>query len=129
MSHLLQLPAPKRYDLNFLRSWLIRPSMGNFPLLGPDSTSWSSPHGYDLFAMHRRSSSDPFTHFFLNILLPFAYRHTPLRIFRRPIPEDPEAGIYKYDDQSARTFVDALGTVMASLLPVSSIVVLYFIQA
>lgn len=128
----------------------MRPSMGNFPLLGPDSASWSAPYTHDLLALHRRSSSDPFTHFCLNILFPFLNRHSPFRIFRPsvfppppPLPpasstgeeeneeareKEPESLISHFPDQTARALVNALGTVLASVLPIASIVVLFFVQ-
>jgi hypothetical protein len=62
---------PKSYDLKFFRSWLKRPRMGNFPILGPDHDSWSDDHNDDLLAIQRRESSDPFSRWLINSFIPW----------------------------------------------------------
>lgn len=44
------------------------------------------------------------------------------------IPEEPESEISQYSEERLTGFVHVLGTVLASLLPISSIVVLYFVS-
>jgi len=102
--------------------------MGNFPLRGLDQEAWSSPTTTnDLLAVEKRSSGDPFSRWITNTLIPFF--HTKLfKHFKAPIPEDPESGICNYDDGKVARFVHVLSTVVASMLPITSIIVLYFVS-
>jgi len=124
---LTSIPPPKSYDLNFLRSWIIRPKMGNLPIGGLDQSTWSLPStSHDLLAISRRTSADPFSRWISNTAIPFLH----LKLFRRfktPIAEDPESEICHYEDDKVINFVQVLSTVIASILPISSIVVLYFV--
>ena len=61
---------PNPYDLRFLRSWLERPKMGNFPILGPDQHVWDKSNEKDLVAIRRRRGEDPFTRWFIDSCIP-----------------------------------------------------------
>ncbi|KAH6664046.1 hypothetical protein B0J14DRAFT_682577 [Halenospora varia] len=129
LSHLAYLSSfkgPKKYDLDFLRSWFERPKMGDFPLLGADRESWSPANTYDLIALQRRQSSDPFSHWLTNSFIPFFHNILGKR-FKQPLPEDPESEICQYDEGCLGGVVNIIGTVVASLVPILSIVVLYFV--
>jgi hypothetical protein len=100
--------------------------MGNFPLLGPDQDSWSNDHAYDLIALKRRDSSDPFSRWMTDTFVPFFHNILGKR-FKKPLPEDPESEICQYSESHLSTVVNILGTVMASILPITSIIALYFV--
>jgi hypothetical protein len=110
-NYLSGIKRPRSYDLKFLRSWFERPKMGDFPLRGPDQDAWSPDKTYDLLAIQRRESSDNC----------FSKR------FKQPLPEDPESEICQYSEGHLATVVNIFGTVLSSILPITSIVVLYFV--
>ena len=97
--------------------------MGNLPISGLDQSTWSS---HDLLAISRRTSTDPFSRWLSNTCIPFLH-HLLLSRFKHPIAEDPESEICHYKDEKIATFVSVLSTVAASMLPISSIVILYFV--
>lgn len=99
--------------------------MGNFPLRGPDQHSWSIEHTYDLLATARRESSDPFSRWLSDSFIP-AFHNCFGKRFKKPLAEDPESEIGQYSEKHLSTAVNILGTVAASVLPIISIVVLYF---
>jgi hypothetical protein len=45
------------------------------------------------------------------------------------LPEELGEGIYHYEESSLQTILSILATVMASLLPISSVVALYVVQS
>ncbi|KAE8447378.1 hypothetical protein EG329_010792 [Mollisiaceae sp. DMI_Dod_QoI] len=127
-SHLFKLHGPKFYDLEFFRRWLERPAMGNFPLRGPDQHSWSSEHTEDLLCLQQRESLDPFSRWITFTFIPFFHNAFGKR-FRRPISEDLESGICEYSDKHISGFVKVMGTVVSSVLPIGSIMALYFVKS
>ncbi|KIM96142.1 hypothetical protein OIDMADRAFT_183557 [Oidiodendron maius Zn] len=124
---LSSLQAPKSYDLNFIRQWLKRPKMGNFPILGPDHDSWSTPHADDLLAIRRRESSDPLSRWVINLFIPWFHNIIGKR-FKKPIPEDPPSEITHYAEAPLHSSINIFVTVLASLIPISSIIILYFVS-
>jgi hypothetical protein len=102
--------------------------MGNLPIGGIDQDTWSSPtYSHDLLAISRRTSSDPFSHWVSNIIIPYLHLKC-LKRFKAPIPEDPESEICHYEDGNVATVVNVLSTVLASMLPITSILILYFVS-
>lgn len=63
--------SPNPYDLRFFRSWLERPKMGNFPILGPDQFVWDIGNEADLIAVHRRKGKDLLTRWFIDRVVPY----------------------------------------------------------
>jgi hypothetical protein len=125
-NYLSGIKRPRSYDLKFLRSWFERPKMGDFPLRGPDQDAWSPDKTYDLLAIQRRESSDPFSRWLADSLVPFFHNCFAKR-FKQPLPEDPESEICQYSEGHLATVVNIFGTVLSSILPITSIVVLYFV--
>ncbi|KAF4626805.1 hypothetical protein G7Y89_g11347 [Cudoniella acicularis] len=115
---------PNPYDLRFLRSWLERPKMGNFPILGPDQHVWAEENERDLAAIRRRRGDDIFTRWFIDTVVPLFHKKIGQR-FKKPLPEEPESEISQYSESHLTAFVHILGTVLASLLPITSIVILF----
>jgi hypothetical protein len=102
-----------------------RKRMGDFPLCGLDRNIWS-PESTDLLAIHRHTSSSPFTHYLSNTLIPYLHRIL-LHHYKKPVQHDPESGICKYDERRIERVMDILVTVLASLIPIASILILYFV--
>lgn len=73
-ARLARLDGPSRYELHFLRRWLKRPRMGNFPLLGLDRKTWDEHHEHDLLALRARSRSDLFSSWVAETLVPIFHR-------------------------------------------------------
>ena len=73
-AQLSALDKPRPYDLQFLRRWFERRSMGFFPLRGLDKDAWDPQHEDDLLAIKARSAPDPFSRWFTETIVP-AYHH------------------------------------------------------
>ena len=67
---LCRLGSPTRHDLQFLRNWFERPSMGSFPLLGLDRLAWDGDHEADLVALNPRQAPDGFSRWFTDKAIP-----------------------------------------------------------
>ncbi|PMD64443.1 uncharacterized protein K444DRAFT_520979 [Hyaloscypha bicolor E] len=123
---LSRLEGPKTYDLDFLRDWLERPKMGNFPLRGLDQHAWSKENETDLVAIRRRENGEPFSRWLINTVVPYFHNRIGKRL-KKPHPEEPESEITEYSDHRLLTIADILGTIISCLLPVMSFVILYFV--
>lgn len=136
-------PRPNQYDLSFFRAWLEDSRMGNFPLRGIDRHAWSVTYESDLVALRPRETPDHFSRWFINTVVPLFHRALGWRlkvsilfscssmgllISQRPISPD-HAKIWSYSDEIILLVLDILGTVLASLLPIASIVALYFVSS
>lgn len=71
---LARLEGPSRYELRFLRQWMERPRMGNFPLWGLDRKSWDEEHKDDLVALRERSRHDVFSSWVAETVVPGFHR-------------------------------------------------------
>lgn len=69
---LAKLKGPSKLDLEFLKEWLERDSMGAFPILGPDMDTWN--HTEDLVALNPRSSPDPTSRWFATTIFPLYHK-------------------------------------------------------
>ncbi|PMD33863.1 hypothetical protein L207DRAFT_498390 [Hyaloscypha variabilis F] len=117
--------GPNDYDLSFFRDWLKHPRMGNFPLRGIDRKAWDPIYDHDFIAIQRRTSVDPFSRWFINIIIPKFHSLIGHRI-TTPLPR---TEITNYKESILLKILDVLRTVLACLLPVSCIVVLYFVTS
>ncbi|KAH8899111.1 hypothetical protein GQ53DRAFT_817312 [Thozetella sp. PMI_491] len=73
--------GPRKYDLEFLRSWFVRPIMGCFPLLGLDKDAWNIEHEQDLVAMKARVAPDVLSKWFTEKFVP-RYHHLVGRLYK-----------------------------------------------
>lgn len=73
-ARLARLDGPSRHELAFLRRWMERPRMGNFPLLGLDRDAWDEAHEDDLVALRARSRDDVFSSWVAETLVPTFHR-------------------------------------------------------
>ncbi|MCJ1387159.1 hypothetical protein MMC17_010292 [Xylographa soralifera] len=114
--------ALNRRDLNTLREWLLGEHQGNSSLIGLDRNIWKD--GVELIAPHPRVHDDalsrwlcgPFIHFF----------HRVLRR-RKNLAADCESGLVEYADAMLLGIADIIGTILSSLMPISSVITLYFV--
>jgi len=120
------MKGPNSYDLEFFRDWLQRPNMGNFPLVGLDRDAWGKENTEDLLAIHRRDHDGFISQWFVNKFVPWFHVVFGSR-FKKPIADSPLSEISEYDETPLRRIIHILGTVIATLLPICSIVILYFV--
>lgn len=73
-AQLSRLDRPSCHDIEFLRTWLERPTMGNFPLVGLDRNTWSSIYENDLMAVRTRPSSDYLSDWITHTIVPSFHR-------------------------------------------------------
>ncbi|KAH8881390.1 hypothetical protein GQ53DRAFT_832439 [Thozetella sp. PMI_491] len=130
--------SPNKRDLKFLQTWMGMPKMGHVLLFGSDRDIWESCPISELVSLGPRESDNFFSGFFSDHLV-WWYHHCIGRFFRKPQPlaTDEEAcrtkgssddNTVSYSEAGLVRFTAVIGTVVASLLPVASIVVLYFLQ-
>ncbi|KAI1342727.1 hypothetical protein F5Y15DRAFT_266404 [Xylariaceae sp. FL0016] len=124
-----RLGSPSSHDLAFLREWLVRPGMGDYPLIGLDRESYCQRYEKDLVAIKARPAPDLFSRWFNYSLFPTWHRLVSRR-FKKPA--DVEAGVghgvYEYDDTLLAATARIIITVVASMLPVCSVIIQYFVH-
>ena len=119
------MSKPSKVNLDFFRDWLYRPEMGNFPIISSDRDSWNMEMENDLVVVEDQTRKDIFSTWATDKLIP-AFHSGIGKRFKESIYWDPSSGISSYSDSRIQTVFDVLGTVIASLLPVTSIVALFF---
>ncbi|KAF7537782.1 hypothetical protein G7054_g3449 [Neopestalotiopsis clavispora] len=123
-----KLGSPSPYDLAFLQKWLVRPGMGNYPLLGIDRTSYDPGNDTDLIAVKGRSTPDVFSRWLTYDLIP-KWHDAVGRKIKDPEKTDIGEGICDYKDNVLVAIVRVATTVVASLLPMISVVALFFVHS
>ena len=145
------LDGPHRQDLEVFRNWMEYPHQGNFPLRGPDRFSWDPDHTSDLMALVPARSADVFTRWLLEKLVPTTTKNFTLLLRKlgrtsgsksttkksaadiqprvKGTSQDPESGIHTYKITRVNYLLDIIVTVIASMFPVLSIIVLFYIRA
>ena len=104
--------------------------MGDFALVGADSDIWGSTEfpedrAPDLFAVRLRHDEDLFSRWVTDRFVVFFHRCVGRRF---KAAWDPRSGIVRYDDGHLLRLTSFITTVLASLLPTASIVVLYLVR-
>ena len=146
----LQLNAsasPHKDDLDFVRRWLKDPHMGMHPIIGRDNTLWETSTPSDLIVLSPLEAPDPLSAFFLRRvslawlkLLDWWYQTPKHPTSQRArfwglvgrnvkTPVDEEANYFEFKDATFVRAADALGSLIASLLLVVSILVLYLVTS
>jgi len=125
------LSQPNHYDLKFLQNWLARPGIGNHALIGADRYIWGttekgSEHASDLIVLKSRPSEDRFTKWVTNRAVIW-FHHYFGRRFKKP--SDLESGIVCYEDSELLHMASSVTTVVASILPILSTVILCYVQS
>jgi len=95
--------------------------------LGSDRHAWEEATQHDLVALIDSRDTDSFTSWICRFVVP-AFHTIFGRFVKKPVVWDPESGVMDYSESKIRLFLDIFGTVVSSLLSISSIVVLYFVS-
>ncbi|GME28998.1 hypothetical protein BKCO1_4700067 [Neofusicoccum parvum] len=127
-SRLLHLKFPARSDLSYLQRYLASRHMGPRALDGLDSEVWGtdrSPHGHspDIVALLPRKRRDMFSHLLTERGASAWFRFGLDRLSK----PSPVHGMVAYEESTLHRLTYLVATALASLLPIVSIVVLYFV--
>ncbi|KAI0380112.1 hypothetical protein F5Y04DRAFT_282241 [Hypomontagnella monticulosa] len=122
-----KLDGPNPIDLEFLRSWFERPSMGWFPIRGLDFKAWEQRPEDDLIAVKPRIPPDPLSKWITNYVFPLYHRLFGVR-FKVADSNEVGDGLYTYEESLLSSVISIITIVAASVLPLLSIVVLYVVE-
>lgn len=112
----MRIGRPQLYNVKYLRNWLTQETQGDFPLLGRDQWAWDNPN--DLVSLQKQIPNGPFSYVLLYKIVPFVYSW---------VGSD-SSGNREISHSCLLAVVDVIGCLVASLLPLSSILALYFIK-
>ena len=125
-AHLLTCQKPGREDLKYIQNFL-HTELG-LSLCGPDATIWGSvlrrqDYSHDLISLHPKIDKDPFSSWAIDKTITYLFRCGCARFMK----ESPVHGVIGYEDMEVIRVTYWLTSIAASLLLVSSIVVLYMV--
>ncbi|KAH8685797.1 hypothetical protein BGZ60DRAFT_523076 [Tricladium varicosporioides] len=137
-SQIENTPQPRKRDVTMLEDWISQPDLGGLFFSGPDlspgrNSLFDKAHSHDLMTLsHRTGENDLFTR-----LLAGPIFHGLERVFRmlkKPLPHDPEnpgaqSNAFEYSDKHIIRTIDILGSIVASMTPLLSVVILYFVKS
>ncbi|TEY78284.1 hypothetical protein BOTCAL_0050g00150 [Botryotinia calthae] len=119
-------PHPKR--LAKFQEWMRRPSMGSVFLIGRDRNVWAD--GKDLVAIQENAPDSMFFEIWANTIT-LIYHYTIRRFYKKPDIDatDYAPNIVDYSDTAIFRIASFFCVIMASILPVLTIVVLYLVAS
>lgn len=125
-----QLSEPNPHDLRMLQDWLDRPTMGNLALIGADRDTWGGIDkpidlNLDLLAPKLRQENDAFSRWLGEKFMTWIYHIFWYQVKK---PQDLEAGITSYRDNTTQRYASYTTTIIASLLPILSIIILHCVN-
>ena len=126
-----RLAKPDDHDLRELQDWLERQAYGNLALIGADSETWGRLHQpisshADLLTLNSIGCEDSFSRWFSRKFIVWfchTFRHRPLN------SGDLESGIVSYSSRTIERYTSFVTTIVASLLPILSTVVLFCVPS
>jgi hypothetical protein len=122
---LLKLGSPSKYDLDIFQHWL--KGLSGFPLTGSDRETWTKPDGIDdLVALSRRDVDDVLSKVFLTRLIPIFHWTLGNRLKKR---SSSTPGLSEYDDAYLLAILEVTSTMISSMLPISSIIILHWVTS
>ena len=129
-SFVTSMPEPSKYDLDYIQRYMETRDMGPLKMTGPDADIWGSvaePKSYspDLVALHARHDEDPFSKWITGTGMDIFFWCHGHR-WRKPSPVH---GMVVYSDGKLLRITYWITSILASLLPVSSIIILYCVQS
>ncbi|KAG9231186.1 hypothetical protein BJ875DRAFT_517842 [Amylocarpus encephaloides] len=114
---------PNSHNLEFFREWYGRADMGNRPLLDDDQHVWGGTHDEDLIALGQPSGNDVISRWLVDNVTPLL--HKMLRSHRPPADIEAAVVCYSsYSDRKLHRCINIISTVISSLFPILSIVLL-----
>jgi hypothetical protein len=130
--NITSMPLPSKYDLEYIRKYVEETlEMGPMALNGPDAEIWGSSHPIktppapDLVALQPRQMEDPFSQWVADRGMELFFRWRCHR-WRKP---SPDLGLVGYTDVKLLRITYFIISVLAPLLPISSIVILYYVKS
>lgn len=123
------MPEPSKYDLEYIQKYMESRDMGPLIMTGPDADIWGSvaepkSHVPDLIALQARHNEDPFSKWVASTGMKIFFRCGGHR-WRKPSPVH---GRIVYSDSELLRITYWITSILASLLPISSIVILYCVR-
>jgi hypothetical protein len=113
----MKLGKPNQYNLNFLRTWLTDRTKGNWPILGRDRDAWHNCED-DLITLRQEASHGKFSHALNYKIIPFIYGRFG----------SDQSGEKEINDTKLAMIVEVVSCLIASLMPLTAILALYFIK-
>jgi hypothetical protein len=122
------LSAPDSCDIDFLRIWLQSERGGDNFLMdsAAEATAWNEDQSHDLIALNKRT--DRFAAWVANSIMPTYHRKIGHRIHAK-LDDFSLGPRYWFDIRTFALMGNILCTFLASILPSSSIVILYFVES
>ncbi|KAL8940199.1 MAG: hypothetical protein Q9216_002950 [Gyalolechia sp. 2 TL-2023] len=117
---------PTANTVEFLREWLDRPEGGDFFLKGREATIWEAEGDLVSLDCHQ-SDKDALTSLISERVVPWYHRRWGHRT-KKPASTAEWYGVWQYDKEKLSFLTSAISTLLASLLPSISILVLYFLS-
>jgi hypothetical protein len=127
---ILGYPEPGKWDLHHVQDYLQADEMGQLALLGDDAAIWGSKHNRtsnkpDLIALRPRAKKDAFS--------VWAAETTIFNLFKcgctKFMKPSQVHGTVGYEDSAVYRITYWFTSILASLIPIASIVVLYRVQS
>ncbi|KAJ9665654.1 hypothetical protein H2201_004138 [Coniosporium apollinis] len=129
-STIVRMEEPSAYDMNDIQHFLATSEMGPLALIGDDATVWGSTtnpkcHPPDLTALRARHDEDIFSKWVTEKAIMQFFRCKGHR-FKKP---SPVYGMVCYKDSTLLRLTYMITSLLASLLPIASITVLYYVES
>ncbi|KAL9120490.1 MAG: hypothetical protein Q9187_002954 [Circinaria calcarea] len=127
-SQIRKFEKPLNKDLKLLQEWLDRPEGGDFFLRGREAEIWENEK--DLIALSdRQAKKDSITRFISDTVIPWYHHRWGHRFKNTATSGEDWNGLWHYEEASFVAVANAISTILSSLLPTTSILVLYFVKS
>ena len=129
-SILAKMPEPGKWDLGYLQGFLMTKEMGPLALIGDDAGTWGSvqnPKGYspDLVALRPRQNGDTFSKWVAENAVVNLFRCGCARLKKVSRVH----GVVGLEDSTVFRLTSWVTSIVASLIPIASIIVLYSVSS
>ncbi|KAL9613238.1 MAG: hypothetical protein Q9167_002198 [Letrouitia subvulpina] len=120
-----KLAKPMPRDIAFLREWLDRPEGGDFFLRGREADTWQASSDF-IKLCGQESDMDALTRVIHNKIIPWYHHVWGHRA--KPSKTREWDGVWVYDRAMLTAVANGISTMLASLLPAGSILILYLLS-
>jgi hypothetical protein len=129
-SVILKLAEPEQWDLHYLQDYLHTKEMGPLALMGSDAGVWGSAddrdsYKPDLVALRPRTERDAFSVWAARKAVGSLFTY----LFSRFVKPSPVNGLWGIEDTIVYRVTYGITSIMASMIPIVSIVVLYYVDS
>lgn len=123
------LAKPLEADLTFLRDWLERPEGGYYFLKGIEADPWDLKYSPDLVVLSENAGRrDRFAQFMSERIIPFYHRRIGHKI-QKPILDKEWSAVWEYKYEVFVILGNVVCMVLSSVVPIGSILCLYFVKS